>query len=483
MIKMGKPELNPKIFEFLKKKLAHVVAESTIRPAITRIRSRNPTLTLNAAAEIFARNYRTSVQRYWSADDRASFGTIIREEAGPVYRERLRKVQPPRKRTKPNKRTKVLNEVSIEGSLLMENEDKWDVFICHASEDKEAVVRPLYNALTDTGLKVWYDESTLKLGDRLLSSIGKGIAKSGYGIVVLSENFFKKDWPQRELEGLAAKELEGQKVILPIWHKVDAKFVRSKSPILANVVAASTDEGIAAIVEKVLAVIRPNITKETASSRQPAKSYTQNEAKQSAKSDLQTNIEWLQFIDEDGIKEAIKTMDFKAMKQMFVDVLDAIALFDIDGTGKNRNVFYFINEAILQKNKQEGAELFEILLRWYFETSTPSCQSAIRQIIATLTRLSYLKEAVLRTRKTSDFVAEFGRSNSFEVAGENAEILQNVKTLLSDSDCSKIVDFALTNGQIKSSWRARDYLIKLLPYCEGKANPEKLQKLYDMLTR
>lgn len=75
-------ELNPKIFEFLKKKLANTVAESTIRPAITRIRTKNPTLTLNAAAEIFARKYGTSVQRYWVPEDRPSYGTIIRDESG-----------------------------------------------------------------------------------------------------------------------------------------------------------------------------------------------------------------------------------------------------------------------------------------------------------------------------------------------------------------------------------------------------------------
>jgi hypothetical protein len=78
---MGR-ELNPKIFEFLKKKLANTVAESTIRPAITRIRTKNPTLTLNAAAEIFARKYGTSVQRYWVPEDRPSYGTIIRDESG-----------------------------------------------------------------------------------------------------------------------------------------------------------------------------------------------------------------------------------------------------------------------------------------------------------------------------------------------------------------------------------------------------------------
>jgi TIR domain len=40
---------------------------------------------------------------------------------------------------------------------------KWDAFICHASEDKVQVVRPLAEALTNLGLNVWYDEFTLKV--------------------------------------------------------------------------------------------------------------------------------------------------------------------------------------------------------------------------------------------------------------------------------------------------------------------------------
>src|ERR1700730_13203073 len=34
---------------------------------------------------------------------------------------------------------------------------EWDVFISHASEDKESFVRPLARALERTGLRVWYD--------------------------------------------------------------------------------------------------------------------------------------------------------------------------------------------------------------------------------------------------------------------------------------------------------------------------------------
>ena len=77
-----------------------------------------------------------------------------------------------------------------------------DFFISHASEDKEEVARPLYEALTTTGCRVWYDEFSLKIGDSLRRSIDRGISNSRFGIVILSENFLAKEWPARELDAL-----------------------------------------------------------------------------------------------------------------------------------------------------------------------------------------------------------------------------------------------------------------------------------------
>jgi TIR domain len=70
----------------------------------------------------------------------------------------------------------------------------WDVFISHASEDKD-FVRPLAEVLQKSGLSVWYDEFALKVGDSLRRKIDEGLAKSRYGIVILSHAFFTKNWP------------------------------------------------------------------------------------------------------------------------------------------------------------------------------------------------------------------------------------------------------------------------------------------------
>jgi len=129
---------------------------------------------------------------------------------------------------------------------------KWDLFIAHASEDKVEIARPLAHALQAKGLKIWYDEFSLKLGDSLNRSINAGLADSRYGIVILSPNFFEKEWPQKELDGLVAREVTGEKIILPVWHHVDAEYIRRFSPILADRIGISTEAGLNAVVEKIL---------------------------------------------------------------------------------------------------------------------------------------------------------------------------------------------------------------------------------------
>lgn len=116
----------------------------------------------------------------------------------------------------------------------------YDAFLCHASEDKETIVRPLAKWLKTKGFWVWYDEFSLTVGDSLRRSIDKGLRNSRYGIIILSKSFFKKKWPQYEMDGLTAREVSGKKVILPVWHDVDKKDVLRYSPPLADKVSIIT---------------------------------------------------------------------------------------------------------------------------------------------------------------------------------------------------------------------------------------------------
>ena len=120
-------------------------------------------------------------------------------------------------------------------------EEKYDVFISHASEDKESFVRELAGILMkDYNIKVWYDEFSIKWGDSLRKSIDKGLKSSKFGIVVISKSFIKKGWTNYELDGLFQKEMTYGKTILPIWHDITKDEVQDFSPSLAGRKALNT---------------------------------------------------------------------------------------------------------------------------------------------------------------------------------------------------------------------------------------------------
>jgi hypothetical protein len=121
-----------------------------------------------------------------------------------------------------------------------DEEKQYDVFISHASEDKDEVVRPLVYALQGEGLTVWYDEFEMKIGDSLRRKIDKGLVNSKFGIVVLSKDFIKKGWTNYELDGIVSKAVTGEQVILPIWHNITKKEVIDFSPSLADKLARNT---------------------------------------------------------------------------------------------------------------------------------------------------------------------------------------------------------------------------------------------------
>jgi len=135
------------------------------------------------------------------------------------------------------------------------SDKRWDAFICHASEDKSDVARPLAELLKNKGFEIWYDDFTLKLGDSLSRSINTGLANSRYGIVVISTNFFLKDWPQKELEGLVAREINGKTVILPVWHEITREKILEYCPIIADKLAANTKNGLDCVARKIIEVI------------------------------------------------------------------------------------------------------------------------------------------------------------------------------------------------------------------------------------
>lgn len=131
---------------------------------------------------------------------------------------------------------------------------EYDFFICHASEDRDVVVRPLAEQLRGSGFRVWYDEYELKVGASLRDSIDRGLRESRFGIVVLSPSFFakRKTWTKKELGALESLEGGGRTTILPVWHDISFDEIREHSPLLADRFAARTYQGLDAVISELV---------------------------------------------------------------------------------------------------------------------------------------------------------------------------------------------------------------------------------------
>ena len=134
---------------------------------------------------------------------------------------------------------------------------KYDVFIAHASDDKEIFVRPLVGWLSSYGVRVWYDEKAVRIGDSLIESIEEGLAYCRFGVIVLSTSFFAKRWPRAELNALASREFAtGERLVLPIYLDVSADDVRQYSPLLADRYALRADDDPFEIVQHIVRRLR-----------------------------------------------------------------------------------------------------------------------------------------------------------------------------------------------------------------------------------
>jgi TIR domain len=140
----------------------------------------------------------------------------------------------------------------MQSSNPTEKTKQWDFFIAHVSEDKEEIARPLAERLNSRGLMAWYIDYSLKQDSNLRESIDYGLARSRYGIVIISSHFLEKRWPQEELDDLATREVNGRKVILPVWHGIGFREIHEYSPVLADRAAISTDRGLDYVVQRML---------------------------------------------------------------------------------------------------------------------------------------------------------------------------------------------------------------------------------------
>jgi TIR domain len=144
---------------------------------------------------------------------------------------------------------------SPEPTYSVSDADDFDVFLSHATEDKEGFAKPLADALRQRGLRVWFDQSTLTIGDSIRRSIDRALAQSHFAVVLLSPSFISKEWPNRELDGLFART-DGRLTILPVLHGISDSELKKYSPTLADRVSISTDQGVGFVADHIYHAVK-----------------------------------------------------------------------------------------------------------------------------------------------------------------------------------------------------------------------------------
>jgi hypothetical protein len=122
------------------------------------------------------------------------------------------------------------------------NQEFWDVFISHASED-DAYIDTLKRTFIAAGIRVWVDDAVLRWGNRLRSRIDDGLKRSQFVIVVLSKAFLGvKKWTEYELDSAFALETVNRERILPLWHGITRAELLEYSPGLSDRIALDSSK-------------------------------------------------------------------------------------------------------------------------------------------------------------------------------------------------------------------------------------------------
>lgn len=120
--------------------------------------------------------------------------------------------------------------------------DRYDLFLCHAWDDRRETAKELHDALESVGVSVWFSEKNVVLGTPLMREIDRGLAKSRAGLVLVTGSFVKR----LKAAGVADKELSAllaRDLLVPVVHGISYEELREESPLLASRSGLDTAEG------------------------------------------------------------------------------------------------------------------------------------------------------------------------------------------------------------------------------------------------
>ena len=92
----------------------------------------------------------------------------------------------------------------------------FDVFISHASEDKETIARPIYEACARRGIKAFLDEAHIGWGESFTAKINTALGAARTVLCIISPVSVTKEWPLAEVNAALSMDVIGQKKVVPL---------------------------------------------------------------------------------------------------------------------------------------------------------------------------------------------------------------------------------------------------------------------------
>lgn len=123
------------------------------------------------------------------------------------------------KRIVKNMQSSVLTNIQ-EGENLMSQYES-DIFIsyAHANDDYATELRKSFDKL---GIKIFRDAENIEWGDKWEEVIENALKKCRFGVVIISEDFYNRDWTEKELKTLLMRQN-----VLPILYNTDFYNLKS----------------------------------------------------------------------------------------------------------------------------------------------------------------------------------------------------------------------------------------------------------------
>jgi RNA-directed DNA polymerase len=133
--------------------------------------------------------------------------------------------------------------------------DDYDVFISHASEDKDEVARPIFEACQKLGLKVFLDEAHIGWGQSFTQKINTALGSARTVLAIISNTSVAKEWPIVEVNTALSLEVTGQKKVVPL---IVGKPDLTKLPLIRGKDAMTWNGDAKAVAKRLQAAVAGN---------------------------------------------------------------------------------------------------------------------------------------------------------------------------------------------------------------------------------